>query len=298
MPSLRPLKLRQVIRALEKCGFACKSQKGSHAKFVHPDGRTTIVLIRPQEIIGRGLLKEIITHAKIPVEEFFRWTWGIGMPKTSTHKKSRTSEILSLFKKIYPRAWCTLEYADPFQLLVSTILSAQCTDARVNMITPALFARFPDARAMAKADVGDLEALIRSSGFYHSKAKNILAASKIIAHKHAGKVPADMPSLLELPGVARKTANIVLFHAFGKEEGIAVDTHCMRISYRLGFTSSRDKQNQIERELMALIPRETWGNYTNWMVSHGRKYCMARKPDCKKCPLDKWCPKKGMGGNG
>ncbi|MFH1094778.1 MAG: endonuclease III [Candidatus Micrarchaeota archaeon] len=209
-------------------------------------------------------------------------------------EEKRASEILALLEKEYSRAWCTLDYKDPFQLLVSTILSAQCTDARVNLITPALFLRFPDARAMAQADVRELEALIRPSGFYHSKAKNILASSRILVQKHGGKVPSDMASLLELPGVARKTANIVLFHAFGQVEGIAVDTHCMRVSHRLGFTSSREQQNKIEKELMALIPREDWGMYTNYMVSHGRKYCMARKPDCENCPLRRLCPKKGV----
>lgn len=205
-------------------------------------------------------------------------------------KKKRAARIISIFKKTYPKAWCTLGYKTPFQLLVSTILSAQCTDARVNIVTPALFKKYPDARAMSKAPIPALEALIRSTGFYHSKAKAIRETSRLIVQNFGGKVPSEMASLLTLRGVARKTANIILFHAYGKTEGIAVDTHCMRLSWRLGFASSRDKQNKIEEELMLLIPSSSWGMYTNWMVSHGRKYCMARNPDCARCPMNKLCP--------
>ncbi len=205
-------------------------------------------------------------------------------------KKARAVRILSLFKKTYPRAWCSLSYQTPFQLLISTILSAQCTDARVNLVTPKLFEKYPDAEAMSKASIRSLESLIRSTGFYHAKAKALKQTSLTLVSHFNGQVPCDMPSLLTLRGVARKTANIVLFHSFGKNEGIAVDTHCMRVSYRLGLTSSRDKQNKIEKELMALLPKKEWGMYTNFMVSHGRKYCTALKPDCAGCPLNKICP--------
>ncbi len=198
--------------------------------------------------------------------------------------------ILSIFKKSYPRAWCSLSYQTPFQLLISTILSAQCTDARVNMVTPELFRCFPDANSMSRASIPQLEKLILSTGFYHAKAKALKQTSLTLVSHFNGQVPSDMPSLLTLRGVARKTANIVLFHSFGKNEGIAVDTHCMRVSYRLGLTSSPDKQNKIEKELMALLAKKEWGMYTNYMVSHGRKFCMALKPDCAGCPLNKLCP--------
>ncbi|MCL6088768.1 MAG: endonuclease III [Candidatus Marsarchaeota archaeon] len=207
-----------------------------------------------------------------------------------SQKKARAARVLLIFKKHYPKAWCTLDFKTPFQLLVSTILSAQCTDARVNLVTPKLFKKYPNAASMSRASISSLESLIRSTGFYHSKAKALKETSKALVKNFGGKVPSDMASLLTLHGVARKTANIVLFHSFGQNEGIAVDTHCMRLSYRLGFTSSRDKQNKIEQELMALIPRASWGMYTNWMVTHGRKYCTAIKPDCAGCPLNKLCP--------
>ncbi|VVB57302.1 G/T mismatches repair enzyme [uncultured archaeon] len=205
-------------------------------------------------------------------------------------KKERAARVVAVFRRLYPKAWCSLHYQTPFQLLISTILSAQCTDARVNLVTPKLFEKYPDAKAMAAASIPELESLIRSTGFYHSKAKALSETSKMLAERFNGSVPADMASLLTLRGVARKTANIVLFHAYGQNEGIAVDTHCMRLSWRLGFTSSREQQNKIEKELMALLPREDWGMYTNWMVHHGRAYCTALKPDCAGCPLNKLCP--------
>lgn len=216
------------------------------------------------------------------------------MVKSLSQKKRRALLLVTAFHHLYPRAWCSLNYKTPFQLLISTILSAQCTDARVNMVTPALFEKYPNAKAMANAKITELEALIRSTGFYHSKAKALQQTASTIVRDFGGKVPSDMHSLLTLRGVARKTANIVLFHAFGKTDGIAVDTHCMRLSYRLGLTSSRDAQNRIERQLMALLPRSEWGMYTNWMVSHGRKYCTAIKPKCAVCPLNKLCPKRGV----
>jgi len=216
------------------------------------------------------------------------------MGESLSQRKIRAKKILSIFKKQYDGAWTTLNYSTPFQLLIATILSAQCTDARVNLLTPALFAKFPDAKSLAAAPLPEIESLIRPSGFYKNKAKNIKKTAQIIFEKHGGKVPGTMDSLLELAGVARKTANIVLFHAFGKEEGIAVDTHCMRLSHRLGFTSSRRNQQKIEKELMAFIEKNEWGMYTNWMVLHGRKFCKARAPNCKECPLSRLCPKRGV----
>ncbi|PIT84989.1 endonuclease III [Candidatus Micrarchaeota archaeon CG10_big_fil_rev_8_21_14_0_10_45_29] len=216
------------------------------------------------------------------------------MGENLSQKKARSKKIISLLKKEYKGAWTTLNYSTPFQLLIATILSAQCTDARINKITPALFAKFPDAKSLAAAPLPEIESLIRPSGFYKNKAKNIKKTAQILYEKHGGKVPNTMEHLLELAGVARKTANIVLFHAFSKSEGIAVDTHCMRLSHRLGFTSTRRNQQKIEKELMALLEKNEWGMYTNWMVLHGRKYCTARSPKCGKCPLRFLCPKKGV----
>lgn len=207
-------------------------------------------------------------------------------------KKARAARIISILKKSYPKAWCTLNYKNAFELLISTILSAQCTDERINLITPKLFSKYPDAHAMAKAPLKSLESIIRPSGFYHSKAKAIKEASKHLASNFGGIVPSSMPSLLSLRGVGRKTANIVLFHSFGKNEGIAVDTHCLRISYRLGLTSSMKNQSKSELELMSLIDKKYWGMYTNWMVAHGRKYCTAKSPKCLSCPLKNLCPSK------
>ena len=203
-------------------------------------------------------------------------------------------KIISIFKKEYAQAWCTLNYKGPFQLLISVILSAQCTDARINMITPALFAKYPNAKSLAKAPQKDVEKLIHSAGFYRTKAKNIIKTASLITKNFGGKVPNKMEDLLTLAGVARKTANIVLFHAYGKNEGVAVDTHCLRISYCLGLTSKRHNQQLTEKELMEALPKEHWGMYTNWMVLHGRKYCIARNPKCEECPLRKICPKKGI----
>lgn len=217
------------------------------------------------------------------------------MAEGTGEKKIRAGKIISALKKEYKNAWCTLNYSNSFELLVSTILSAQCTDARVNMVTPALFERYGDARAMSMAPISSLEKLVHSTGFYKNKARNIKNASKMIVKDFGGKVPNRMEEMLSLPGVARKTANILLFHAFGKNEGIAVDTHCLRISYRLGFASTPNRQEKTENELMQIIPKSDWGMYTNWMVYHGRKYCVARNPKCEICPVRKYCLRVGIG---
>ncbi|MFA5106539.1 MAG: endonuclease III [Candidatus Micrarchaeia archaeon] len=195
----------------------------------------------------------------------------------------------ALLKKSYPDACCSLDFKNPLQLLVSTILSAQCTDKRVNMVTPALFAKYPGAASFANAGIPELEGMIRSTGFYKNKAKNIKAACKIIVEKHNGNVPDTMEHLLELPGVARKTANIVLFNAYGKNEGIAIDTHNIRLSQRLGWADT-DKQGKIEQELMAIFPRREWGIVSNVLVFHGRAKCTAKNPQCAACPVRELCP--------
>ena len=203
--------------------------------------------------------------------------------------KQRSLEILIRLKRLYPEAPCTLNYETPVQLLVATILSAQCTDERVNLVTPALFERFPDAVALANADIEELERLVRSTGFYRNKSKNIKGACQAIVNKFNNQVPQRMELLLELPGVARKTANVVLAHAFGINMGVTVDTHVKRLSQRLGLTEHTDP-TRIERDLMVLLPQPDWENWSIRLVYHGRAVCNARNPACNICELADLCP--------
>ena len=203
--------------------------------------------------------------------------------------KQRSLEILIRLKRLYPEAPCTLNYETPVQLLVATILSAQCTDDRVNLVTPALFERFPDAVALGNADLEDLESLVRSTGFYRNKSKNIKGACQAIVNKFNNQVPQRMELLLELPGVARKTANVVLAHAFGINMGVTVDTHVKRLTQRLGLTEHTDP-TRIERDLMILLPQPDWENWSIRLVYHGRAVCNARNPACNICELADLCP--------
>lgn len=203
-------------------------------------------------------------------------------------KKQKALEILVRLKRLYPDAVCSLDYETPVQLLVATILSAQCTDERVNMVTPALFARFPTAEALAAADREELETLVRSTGFYRNKAKNIQGACQKIVADFGGQVPKTMEELLTLPGVARKTANVVLAHAFGINAGVTVDTHVKRLSGRLGLTKNTDPK-KIERDLMKLLPQPDWENWSIRLIYHGRAVCDARKPMCDRCELADLC---------
>jgi len=203
--------------------------------------------------------------------------------------KQRSLEILIRLKRLYPEAPCTLNYETPVQLLVATILAAQCTDDRVNLVTPALFERFPDAVALGNADLDELERLVRSTGFYRNKSKNIKGACQAIVNKFNNQVPQQMELLLELPGVARKTANVVLAHAFGINMGVTVDTHVKRLSQRLGLTEHTDPI-RIERDLMLLLPQPDWENWSIRLVYHGRAVCNARKPICNICELADLCP--------
>ena len=208
---------------------------------------------------------------------------------TLKQKKERAVAVLQLLKQLYPDAVCSLNYETTLQLLVATILSAQCTDERVNKVTPALFARFPDAPALAEAHREELETLIRSTGFYRNKAKNIQGACRKIVTDFDGEVPHTMPELLQLPGVARKTANVVLAHGFGINAGVTVDTHVKRISNRLGLTK-QDNPVKIEQDLMKLLPQPDWENYSIRIIYHGRAICKARKPNCPECQLAHLCP--------
>jgi endonuclease III len=197
--------------------------------------------------------------------------------------------LISRLREAYPDAACALEHENPFQLLVATILSAQCTDARVNMVTPGLFARFPDAAAMSRASQGELEEIIRSTGFYRNKAKAIRAASERIMETFGGTVPRSMEELLTLAGVARKTANVVLGVGYGLSEGVVVDTHVQRISRRLGLSRGKTPE-QVERDLMALLPQEDWIDFAHLLIFHGRRTCAARGPICADCPVVDLCP--------
>jgi endonuclease III len=210
-----------------------------------------------------------------------------------TSKKKRALEVLLRLKRLYPDATCSLDYTTPVQLLVATILSAQCTDERVNKVTPALFARFPDARSMAYADILDIEELVRSTGFYHNKAKNIQGACRKIVEEFNGEVPQLMEQLLTLPGVARKTANVVSAHAFGNIQGVTVDTHVKRLTNLIGLTKHQDPI-KIEQDLMKLIPKVDWENFSIMTIYHGRAICNARKPNCPDCELAELCPSAGQ----
>lgn len=203
--------------------------------------------------------------------------------------RARIGPVLDALKAAYPDAHCALEHRTPFELLVATILSAQCTDARVNLVTPALFARFPTARALATADQAELEEIIRSTGFFRAKARNLIGMARALVERHGGEVPADMESLRVLPGVGRKTANVVLGNAFGLNEGVTVDTHVTRLANLLRLTRHQDAV-KIERDLMALVPREDWTLVSHLLISHGRAVCIARRPRCGECVLRGLCP--------
>lgn len=200
-------------------------------------------------------------------------------------------KILPLLKKKYPNAKIALNFNNPLEILVATVLSAQCTDARVNMVTKSLFKKYRKVHDYAKANLKTFEQEIRSTGFYRNKAKNIISAAQKIVKDFGSKLPDSMDKLLQLPGVARKTANIVLFNGFGKVEGIAVDTHVRRLSQRLGLTKNQDPE-KIEQDLMKLLDRKEWGKFSYLLIDHGRKICDAKKPECLECILQKLCPSK------
>jgi endonuclease-3 len=203
--------------------------------------------------------------------------------------RERVQQLIKIWPKVYPDAHTELNFKTPLQLLIATILSAQCTDKRVNMVTPALFKKYRTARDYARAPTSDIETVIKSTGFFRSKTKSIRGATAAITQKFGGKVPSTMEQLRELPGVGRKTANVVLGNAFGKNEGIVVDTHVARLSQRLGLTKHSDPV-KIELDLMKLVPREHWTDWSHWLIWHGRRRCYARKPDCANCEVFKLCP--------
>jgi endonuclease III len=220
-------------------------------------------------------------------------------PKKSAAKKprrnplapERIASLLDLLEKAYPKAECALHHTNAWELLVATILSAQCTDARVNMVTPALFKKFPTPMDFAHAPLVEIEELIRSTGFYHNKAKSLNGAARKLTDEFTGKVPQTMEELLTLPGVARKTANVVLGVAFGKAVGVVVDTHVLRLSRRLELTQATEPA-QVEKDLMKIIPQDHWIAFSHEMIHHGRQICIARKPRCLDCSLEPLCYSK------
>lgn len=209
--------------------------------------------------------------------------------ETELDKKTRLLKIIELLEKEYPKAKTALHYNNPLEILVATILSAQCTDKRVNLVTPVLFKKYKTAKDYANADLAELEQDIRSTGFYRNKAKNIKNAGRMIVEQFDSQVPKTMEEILELPGVARKTANIVLSNAYGVIVGIAVDTHVRRLSKRLGLTENTNP-DKIEKDLMLIVSKSHWKSITNLLISHGRAVCDARKPKCRICCLNKICP--------
>lgn len=206
-------------------------------------------------------------------------------------------ELIKVLKKTYPDAKIALHYGDGFQLLVSVILSAQCTDERVNKVTPALFARYPDVYAFEKADIEELKPFIFSTGFYNNKAKNIMGAAKAVVSEFNGILPRSIVEMIKIPGVARKTANVVLSELYGVCEGITVDTHVIRLAGRLGLVEEKwvETKNavKIEEKLMEIVPREYWGLFPHFLILHGRSICKAKKPDCAHCVLNNICPSVG-----
>ena len=211
----------------------------------------------------------------------------------SSEPRPQARQVVRELRRLYPDPACALIHKNPFQLLVATILSAQCTDARVNMVTPELFREFPDARSMAAADQEQLEDLIRSTGFFRAKARNLRAMAQRLTQQYDGEVPRSLETLTSLAGVGRKTANVVLGTAYGIASGVVVDTHVKRLAYRLGLTTHK-LPAQIECDLMAVVPRSEWVDLSHRLIQHGRGTCLARKPRCSQCALEAICPKTGV----
>lgn len=217
------------------------------------------------------------------------------MPKTQMEDpKQRTRQLIKLLKKAYPDAHCALNHTNPLELLIATILSAQCTDERVNIVTADLFRKYRTAEDYANADRGELERDLSSINFFRNKTKNIQATCQILSEQHRGEVPQTMEALIALPGVARKTANVVLGNAFGIASGVVVDTHVSRLSQRLGLTQN-EQPEKIEQDLIRLVPKKEWVLFSHLLISHGRAACQARKPNCGACSLEALCPSSSLG---
>ena len=212
-----------------------------------------------------------------------------GGPKKGKALREQAAHVHAWLLRAYPDAHCELDFQTPLQLLVATILSAQCTDRRVNMVTPALFSRYPTAQALADARLEELEELVKPTGFFRNKARSLVGMARALVERHGGEVPATMAELVALPGVGRKTANVILGNAFGRNEGVVVDTHVQRVSQRLGLTGETDPV-KIEQALMPLFPRDGWAMLSHLLIFHGRRVCEARRPKCGECGLRDVCP--------
>jgi endonuclease-3 len=210
-------------------------------------------------------------------------------PARANAEELRRRKILRELQRLYPEAECALHFRSAYELLLATILSAQSTDKTVNQVTPALFAKYPSAKELARADLEELERLIHATGFFRNKARNLSGCAQVLVSQHNGEVPQTMAELTALPGVGRKTANVVLGNAFGMNEGIVVDTHVQRLSQRLGLTGQRAPE-KIEQELMSRVPQKDWTVFSHRLILHGRQVCFARKPKCETCVLAKYCP--------
>lgn len=216
------------------------------------------------------------------------------MPReTQEAKAARTRQIIAGLQQAYPDAHCELNFRTPLELLIATILSAQCTDKRVNIVTADLFKKYRTAADYADAPAEALEAAIKTTGFFRNKARSIQSCCRSLVEKHGGEVPRTMEALVELGGVGRKTANVVLGNAFGLNEGVVVDTHVGRLALRLGLTKETAAE-KVEQELAKLVPREQWTMFSHWLIWHGRRRCAARKPDCAQCEIATWCPRIGV----
>ena len=216
------------------------------------------------------------------------------LPSARRPARERAPDIFARLAAAYPDARCSLDFETPFQLLVATILSAQCTDKRVNMVTPKLFATYPTPAALADAKPEDIEDLVKTTGFFRNKTKSLLGVSAAIESRHGGRVPSTLDELVVLPGVGRKTANVILGNAFHRDEGVVVDTHVARVSKRLGLTK-HDDPVKIEQDLMKLFPRDQWTLLAHLLIYHGRRICEARLPKCSSCPIADLCPSFGIG---
>ena len=242
---------------------------------------------------AKGVAKKVVkktpapkrSASKAPALPHLRERW----PRNEQERKARAAEYYRRLQAMYPDAHCALDHENPYQLLVATILSAQCTDKRVNMVTPDLFGRYPAPDALADAEPEELEDAIRSTGFFRNKTKSLLGMARAVVERHGGAIPSSMEELTHLPGVGRKTANVILGNAFGKNVGIVVDTHVTRLSNRLGLTRETDAV-KIEEDLMPLFPPEQWTMLSHLLIEHGRQICIARTPRCEVCPLNDICP--------
>lgn len=208
-------------------------------------------------------------------------------------EEERRRNVLRELHKLYPEAECALLFHNAYELLIATILSAQSTDKTVNQVTPALFAKYPSPQELAHADLTEIEKLVHATGFFRNKARNLLKCAQVLVTQHRGLVPQTMTELIALPGVGRKTANVVLGNAFGKNEGVVVDTHVARLAQRLGFTQ-HEQPEKIERDMTAWVPREEWTSFSHRLILHGRQVCIARKPKCESCALARLCPSNNI----